>query len=182
MQNTSLPILSLDWVCPHLQELNCFLKFCCKIVPLVSLLRINLTFSCRQIWEKANRRNLQDFIHILCCFSVCSCCLSGRFWDAGWALVIHIKWLFNGASSISWQCWGVWGRWMAISVSDWRNWNEAQGLLPQTFHRGGKLKREEKILANNSCLSPGSPSQGLNFLISSLQFSRNFFHCFSPRH
>lgn len=33
---------------------------------------------------------------------------------------------------------------MAIPVSDWGNWNEAQGLLPQTFHREGKLKREGK--------------------------------------
>lgn len=31
-----------------------------------------------------------------------------------------------------------------ISVSDWGNWNNVQGLLPQTFHREDKLKRERK--------------------------------------
>lgn len=69
------------------------------------------------------------------------------------------------------------GRWR-FSCQTWGNLNGAQGLLPQTFHRGGKLKREEKILVNNSCLSHGSPLHWLQFLISCLQFFRSFFHCF----
>lgn len=67
-----------------------------------------------------------------------------------------------------------------FSCQTWGNLNEAQGLLLQTFHRGGKLKREEKILANNSCLSPGSPLHWLQFLISCLQFFRNFLQCLLP--
>lgn len=49
------------------------------------------------------------------------------------------------------------------------------------FIEKANWKGKEKILANNSCLSPGSPSQGLHFLISRLQFYRSFFHCFSPQ-
>lgn len=33
---------------------------------------------------------------------------------------------------------------MVISVSNWENVNEAQGLLPQTFTQKRKLKREGK--------------------------------------
>lgn len=52
---------------------------------------------------------------------------------------------------------------MAISVSDWGNWNEAQGLLPQTFHRGGKLKREEKNPDIQFMFVTWFPSQGPAF-------------------
>lgn len=43
------------------------------------------------------------------------------------------------------------------------------------FTEESNWKGRGKILANNSCSSPGFVSQGLHFLISRLQFCRNFF-------
>lgn len=118
------------------------------------------------------------------CFSVfpCGCCLSGRFCVAGRALVIHIKWLFNVPNSIAWQYWGMWGRWMAISVSDGGNRDEAWGLLPQIFHRGVKLKREGKNPGKQFMFVTWFCLAGAAFPYQPLAVLPQFFlHCLSPR-
>lgn len=48
------------------------------------------------------------------------------------------------------------------------------GFLLKHFTQKANWKREGKFLANNSCLSPGFPSQGPHFLITLLQFFCNF--------
>ena len=55
---------------------------------------------------------------------------------------------------------------------------EGLGLLSPMFHRGNKLKMKKGMLANNSCLSPGSTPWELYFLISHLQFFLQFFPLF----
>lgn len=157
------------------------------LLQIIPLNHSHNSYFCRWLWNKINRTAcLQDFgvftssavVLFQHCYSVGSCCLSGRFWVAGRDLVIHIKWLFNGATSIWLRYWGCEGGGWRFSCQTRGNLNEAQGLLPQTFHWGGKLKREEKLLVNNSCLSHGGPLHWLQFLISCLQFSRNFFYSF----
>lgn len=61
-------------------------------------------------------------------FLFVAACLSGRFSVVGRALVIHIKWAFNGANGIHWQFWGEWERLTAICVSDWGGWSS--GITP----------------------------------------------------
>ena len=46
------------------------------------------------------------------------------------------------------------------------------------FMEEGKLKREEEILANNSCSSPGSSLWACVSLSAACSFSTIFFHCF----
>lgn len=60
------------------------------------------------------------------------------------------------------------------------NWDEAQGLLPQTFHWEGKLKSGEKTWRTIRICHLVPPPHGLYFLISDLQFFLQFSLLFFP--
>lgn len=129
-------------------------------------------------------------LHACCYFSVCGSGRSGRYGVAAWALGFHIKGLFNGAN-VHWHCSRVWGRPMVISVSDWENWSQAAGITPSDISLRMKIRKGGE-LANNSRLSPGSPStpaafryQPLAVFPTVLSFvfhlsSKACYRCFEP--